>query len=332
MTKILSKADLAGTIDQWRAEATVYGPVRRGDIIDFQQLTGSNDEALTLDANSRYPPKALFLPQSEAMFRMNGSGLEPVEAASSERIVLGIRPCDARACQLLDGVFAGTEYTDPYWSEKRRQTTLIALGCTDPCGTCFCTAVGSGPFDDRGADVMLTDIGEAYVAQAGSAQGRALLSRLQDASQEQVDASSEAQAAARAAIVKPFELDDIKETLYGLFDDAFWYDVQQPCLGCGVCTFLCPTCHCFDIVDEAQRGERVRNWDTCMFRIYSQEASGHNPRPTNVERTRQRIMHKYAYFGELYDEVGCTGCGRCVRYCPAGIDMRQIIRSSQSRG
>ena len=167
MTKILSKADLAGTIDQWRAEATVYGPVRRGDIIDFQQLTGSSDEALTLDANSRYPPKALFLPQSEAMFRMNGSGLEPVEAASSERIVLGIRPCDARACQLLDGVFAGTEYTDPYWSEKRRQTTLIALGCTDPCGTCFCTAVGSGPFDDRGADVMLNAAGLAFVA-AGS--------------------------------------------------------------------------------------------------------------------------------------------------------------------
>jgi sulfhydrogenase subunit beta (sulfur reductase) len=332
MYKILPKPDLTRLIDEWRVDATVYGPVRQGDVVGFQPLTGSGDGDLYLAANTRYPPKSLFLPQSEAMFRVAGSGLAPVEAASSDRVVLGIRPCDARACQLLDSVFAGSAYTDPYWSEKRRQTAVIALGCTDPCETCFCTAVGSGPFDGRGADVMLTDIGDAYVAEASSPRGQSLLSGLKDASRQQVDAASEAQAKALAAMERPFELDGIRETLYGLFDDDFWYDVQQPCLGCGVCTFLCPTCHCFDIVDEAQRRERVRNWDTCMFRMYSQEASGHNPRPTNVERTRQRIMHKYAYFTELYDEVGCTGCGRCVRYCPVGIDIRQIIRSSQLRG
>jgi sulfhydrogenase subunit beta (sulfur reductase) len=331
MQKILPKPDLTRLIDEWRAKATVYGPVRQGDIVAFQPLTGSDDGDLYLAANTRYPPKSLFLPQSEAMFRVEGPGLEPVETTSANRVVLGIRPCDARACQLLDGVFAGSEYTDPYWSGKRRQTTLVALGCTNPCETCFCTSVGSGPFDGRGVDVLLTDIGEAYVAEISSERGQALLDRLRDASQEQIVASSEAQTKARGAIEEPFELGGIVETLYGLFEDEFWYDVQQSCLGCGVCTFLCPTCHCFDIVDEAQRGERVRNWDTCMFRIYSQEASGHNPRPTNVERTRQRIMHKYAYFIELFDEVGCTGCGRCVRYCPVGIDIRQTIRSSQLR-
>lgn len=329
MQKFVPKPDLAKLIDGWRTEATVYGPVRQGDIVAFQRLTGPEDGDLYLSANTRYPPKSLFLPQSEAMFRAEESGLEPVEAASGNRVVLGIRPCDARACQLLDGVFVGAEYTDPYWSEKRRQTALVALGCTDPCETCFCTSVGSGPFDGRGADVMLTDIGQGYVAVASSARGQALLEQLKDASQDQVDASSTAQAKAHDAIKEPFELDGIVETLYGLFDGEFWYEVQQSCLGCGVCTFLCPTCHCFDIVDEAQRRERVRNWDTCMFRVYSQEASGHNPRPTNVERTRQRIMHKYAYFIELFDEVGCTGCGRCVRYCPVGIDIRQIVRRSQ---
>jgi ferredoxin len=332
MHKILPKPDLTRLIDEWREKATVYGPVRQGDLVEFRPLMGSDDGSLYLAANTRYPPKSLFLSQSEAMFRVSGSHLEPVEAASSDRVVLGIRPCDARACQLLDDVFIGPEHTDPYWDAKRSQTTLVALGCTDPCDTCFCTAVGSGPFDSRGADVMLIDIGDEYVARASSARGQALLSRLKDASQEQIDASSQVRTKALTAMEEPFELDGIKGTLYGLFDDEFWYDVQQPCLGCGVCTFLCPTCHCFDIVDEAQRGERVRNWDTCMFRIYSQEASGHNPRPTNTERTRQRIMHKYAYFLELYDEVGCTGCGRCVRYCPVGIDIRQIIRNSQLRG
>jgi sulfhydrogenase subunit beta (sulfur reductase) len=101
-------------------------------------------------------------------------------------------------------------------------------------------------------------------------------------------------------------------------------------MGCGICTFLCPTCFCFDIVDEAQRGERVRNWDTCMFRVYSQEASGHNPRPTKAERTRQRIMHKFAYWIDNINEIGCTGCGRCVQYCPVNLDIRHIISSAQS--
>ena len=129
----------------------------------------------------------------------------------------------------------------------------------------------------------------------------------------------------------PFETEGIRDKLYDLFESDFWAEVQQSCLGCGVCTFLCPTCHCFDIVDEVQRSERVRNWDTCMFRIYSQEASGHNPRPTNVERTRQRIMHKYAYFLDLFQEIGCTGCGRCVRHCPVDLDIRHIIHSASAQ-
>jgi Pyruvate/2-oxoacid:ferredoxin oxidoreductase delta subunit len=331
MQKILPKPDLSRLIEEWKAGATVYGPVRHRDIVAFEPLTGSDEGELCLAANTCYPPKSLFLPQSEPMLRAGMLGLEPVEALTAKRVVLGIRPCDARACQLLDHVFAGAEYADPYWSEKRRQTTLVALGCTDPCQTCFCTSVGSGPFDGRGVDVVLTDIGDGYVAETNSERGHALLETLTDASQNQIEAASKAKVRAREAVKEPFELDGIVDTLYSLFDDEVWYEVQQSCLGCGVCTFLCPTCHCFDIVDEAQRGERVRNWDTCMFRIYSQEASGHNPRPTNVERTRQRILHKYAYFIEWFDEVGCTGCGRCVRYCPAGIDIRQTIRRSQLR-
>jgi ferredoxin len=151
---------------------------------------------------------------------------------------------------------------------------------------------------------------------------------LPDASPAQVTATIQVQTAAIAGMDKPFEPEGIRDKLYDLFESDFWAEIQQSCLGCGVCTFLCPTCHCFDIVDEVQRSERVRSWDTCMFRIYSQEASGHNPRPTNVERTRQRIMHKYAYFLDLFHEIGCTGCGRCVRYCPVDLDIRHIVKSA----
>jgi ferredoxin len=177
---------------------------------------------------------------------------------------------------------------------------------------------------------VLTEVGNAYVADIKNEKGEALFGHLADASQEQVKASQQVQIDAVANVSESFQTEGIKDKLYSLFESDYWFEIQQSCLGCGVCTFLCPTCHCFDIVDEVQRSERVRNWDTCMFRIYSQEASGHNPRPTNVERMRQRIMHKYAFFVESYDEIGCTGCGRCVRHCPVDLDIRHIIRSAQS--
>jgi sulfhydrogenase subunit beta (sulfur reductase) len=331
MYKTLSKADLPELVDKWLEETVVCAPVRRGDYAEFQPLSDKTQADLDFGTNTRYPPKSLFLPQSEAMFRVENGEFDALEATTSPRVVLGIRPCDARAVQLLDGVFIDENHPDPYWLQKREQTTLVALGCANPCQTCFCTTAGSGPFDKRGVDVMLIDVGDNFVADIQSEKGEALLGHLPDASPEQVDASRQVQASAAAGMEAPFETEGIKDKLYSLFESDFWFDIQETCLGCGVCTFLCPTCHCFDIVDEVQRSERVRNWDTCMFRIYSQEASGHNPRPTNVERTRQRIMHKYAYFLEMFQEIGCTGCGRCVRHCPVDLDIRHIIRSAQAR-
>jgi ferredoxin len=331
MYKTLPRADLPELIEMWQEQATVTAPVRRGNLIEYQQLDGAMVSSLCLEANTRYPPKSLFMPQSEAMFHVRDNAFTPIHTEISRQVVLGIRPCDARAVQLLDGVFVSEEHQDPYWTERREQTTVVALGCASPCATCFCTSVGSGPFDGRGADVVLTEVGDTYIADIKSEKGDALFDHLPEASKAQVEASQQVQTDAVAKMEKSFQTEGVRDKLYSLFESDFWFEIQQPCLGCGVCTFLCPTCHCFDIVDEVQRSERVRNWDTCMFRIYSQEASGHNPRPTNVERMRQRIMHKYAYFVDSFGEIGCTGCGRCVRYCPAALDIRDTIDSAQSR-
>jgi ferredoxin len=331
MYKTLFKADLPGLIKMWQEQTDVTAPVRHGNLSEFRQLNGAAEPALYLEANTRYPPKSLFLPQSEVMFHVRGAEFEPIHAEISPRVILGVRACDARAMQLLDGVFGSGDHQDPYWIQRREQTTLVVLGCAKPCATCFCTTVGSGPFDGRGADIILTEVGDAYIADVKTEKGNVLFDHLSNASQAQIKASQQVQSDAVAKMDEPFQTQGIKDKLYSLFKSDFWAEIQQSCLGCGVCTFLCPTCHCFDIVDEVPRSDRVRNWDTCMFRIYSQEASGHNPRPTNVERTRQRIMHKYAYFVESYGEIGCTGCGRCVRYCPVSLDIRHIIHSAQSR-
>jgi len=329
MYKMLAKTDLPDLMRKWMESAVVYAPVRQGDFTQFQPLTDSADADLGFAGNTRYPPKALFLPQSEVMFRVWEGKFKSTDNEVEMQVVLGMRPCDARALELLDRVFTQND-PDPYWVRKREQTTIVALGCDDPCETCFCTTVSAGPFDGRGADVMLTQDGDSYVAEILTEKGQTLFGHLSDASSAQVKAAQRVEAAAISKMEHPFDPEGIRDKLYGMFESSFWQQIQQSCLGCGVCTFLCPTCYCFDIVDEALRDERVRNWDSCMFRAYSQEASGHNPRPTNRERTRQRIMHKYAYFVELFDEIGCTGCGRCVRYCPVNLDIRQMIRSVQS--
>jgi sulfhydrogenase subunit beta (sulfur reductase) len=330
MFRIVHKTDLPSLIEGWQRQAVVYAPVHDGGIPEFQRLDGGTEAALYVSGNPRYPLKSLFLPQSEPMFSAHGTNLEPVPLTAEPRVVLNVRACDARATQLLDGVFGQAEAPDPSWVGARARTTLVGLGCTQPSATCFCTAVGSGPFDTRGVDAMLTDLGDAYLADVQSDKGAALFDTARQASREEIDAARRLQEAAASGMDVPFEPTGIGDVLYDLFDTSFWYDVQQSCLGCGVCTYLCPTCHCFDIVDEVQRRQRVRNWDTCMFRIYSQEASGYNPRPTNVERTRQRIMHKYAYFPENHGAIGCTGCGRCVRHCPVDLDIRTVIQRAQA--
>ena len=178
MYKTLSKTALPGLIATWQERATVTAPVHGQDIIEFQPLTGAEVSNLALGARTRYPPKALLLPQSQAMFHVQGAEFEAVNVASSPQIVLGLCACDARAMQLLDGVFMPEENQDPYWANRREQTTLIVMGCAAPGATCFCTTVGSDPFDRRGADVILTEAGEAYIADVQTDKGEALFGHL----------------------------------------------------------------------------------------------------------------------------------------------------------
>jgi sulfhydrogenase subunit beta (sulfur reductase) len=204
------------------------------------------------------------------------------------------------------------------------------MGCDTPCDTCFCTAVGGSPFGKEGVDVQITSMGDDYLFEAVTKRGQALIDDLPQAEPGQVTKLKQVQNQSIAGMQKPFDSTGLRDHLYAMFEDKYWREVSQSCLGCGVCTFLCPSCFCFDIVDEVLRDERVRNWDTCMFRVYSLEASGHNPRPTKAERTRQRVMHKFAYWVDLVDGFGCTGCGRCVINCPVNLDIRQMVRGAQA--
>ena len=325
----IDRKDLPNLLQQWMQSMQVLAPVKIGDFTQFEALTNVNE--LTLDGphNTRYPPKSLFMPQSESLLKYQKWDYTTVTLDEQQRVVFGIRPCDAHAITLLDTVFDTQDNPDPYWKTRRDNTILIGLGCAEPTETCFCTTVGSGPFDTKGLDILVTPLGDFYAFEAYTEKGSRLLEGLPILTDSNHKQMLEIQHHASNSMQPAFETIQTREQLYDIFESGFWQDISQSCLGCGVCTFLCPTCFCFDIVDEAQRGERVRNWDSCMFRIYSQEASGHNPRPSRSERTRQRLMHKFAYWLDQIEQIGCTGCGRCVHYCPVGLDIRDMIRNAK---
>ena len=329
--KSIPKDQLPKTIQKWMKKYEVVAPKQDKNGFAYQTLTKADEAVLNHWENTTYPPKSSLLPQSETLFSCQFGRYQSPEFSSSPRILLGLRPCDARALWLLDHVFMTKGEEDIYWTKRREQTLVISMGCDAPCATCFCTSVGGHPFGKQGSDVQITEIEEQYVLEGITPSGKDLIADLPDAEAGLIKQIKTLQTASAEGMQKAFETEGLHDHLYAIFEDDFWSEISQSCLGCGVCTYLCPTCYCFDIVDEVQRGERVRNWDTCMFRVYSQEASGHNPRPTKAERTRQRVMHKFAYWVDSINEIGCTGCGRCVINCPVNIDIRQIVSSAQKR-
>jgi len=326
--KVIGKDRIVSLLDELIAAYDVFAPVRRDDLVLFDRIA-SGSQALLDFANSRRLPKEVFFPPSEVMFIHDGTQVE-VPTFGAERVLFGVRPCDARSFLLLDRVFASGDSDDPYYADKREHTTVVGIGCNRPLSTCFCTSVGGGPFDDQGLDLLLSDLGDRYLVETLSERGKTLLEGnvlLTEATQ--VDLSEKEGIARQAAerVTSTVATEGLPEKLEGMYEDPFWDALHEKCLGCGVCAYVCPTCHCFDVLDETEgcRGRRVRIWDTCQFALFTLHASGHNPRTSGRERMRQRIMHKFRYFVDNYGEIACVGCGRCIRNCPVNMDLRQIL-------
>jgi len=326
----ISKSDVSGFLDELHKSYQVFAPLRREDILVLERV--SDQDSVVLDFyNTKQAPKEVFFPRSEVLFSYRDGEVIPASLSDERRVVFGIRPCDARSSVLLDQVFDAADFQDPYYVNRRQNTLLIGLACNKPLSTCFCTTVGGGPFSTDGLDLLWTDLGDRYLVETITERGEVLTassSLLRQATEEDTTAKAEIATAAEQMVSGP-STEGVKEKLDGMYEDPFWDEVHLKCLGCGVCTYLCPTCHCFDIVDEGRdgRGQRVRNWDTCQFSLFTHHTSGHNPRPTGKERMRQRMMHKFNYFVANFDDIACVGCGRCVRECPVNLDIRAVIES-----
>jgi sulfhydrogenase subunit beta (sulfur reductase) len=337
---VLDKAKLPDLIEALSAKAVCLGPVRSADGPRWERLSASSVLDLK-SVNTRLSPKEFFLPRREVLCTFRGDKLEelPPESKAERTVLFGVRPCDARALQCLDLVFGAgqSRFSDPYYLERRERTLIITLACREPGRTCFCTSLGGSPADTEGADVAAVDLGAEFLLTAVTDIGRALLEEheaLLTAPDQSRLESARKQAERARSQVQAVDLEKLTETLKQDFEDPVWEELARPCLGCGICAYVCPTCHCFDISDEVDSrgaGVRIRSWDCCQYPLFTRHASGHNPRVSRKQRLRQRIMHKYAYTLETSGVVFCVGCGRCILNCPAHLDIRMTLRTLQTR-
>lgn len=329
----LDKKDFKNFLIDLMRGHDLFAPARLTDGVSVFKKIDEPEEVNLSQIVPQKPAKEAFFPQSEVMFRYeeteNRGKTIAIEQTERERILLGARPCDIEAVSIVGKVFESQDYVDVYFAEKRKKTTVMGLGCDRPLSTCFCSSTGGGPFNRTGSDLFFTDLGEAYLVELLTEKGMAFHKNkfFQEADPKGLIRMKELEEKASQKGDRSTPVEGIEKRLDLMVESSFWDRVHEKCLGCGVCTFLCPTCHCFDITDEAvnSKGQRVRNWDSCLFPIYSLETSGHNPRPTGRERTRQRLMHKFNYYPKIFGRVACVGCGRCIQYCPVQFDIREVL-------
>ncbi len=302
--------------------------------VDMARVT-SSEQVIGNYANTAFPLKQLFLPMSEVLLEyakgeQGDVDLAPQCAPAKELVVLGCRPCDAAALEMLDKVFQW-DYSDIPYQQKRDRTTVVSWACTEPSPECFCTSVGGSPQGSEQSDVLVFGApdGEALM-QVNTAKGEKLIELLGDAVRPAAEGTK---LPTPVKLDQKFDPQKVKAWLDNNFENDFWVEKSLGCLGCGTCSYLCPTCHCFDIVDEASwnKGQRRRNWDCCSFSLFTLHASGHNPRPNQGARYRQRLMHKFKYFPERFERIACVGCGRCLKNCAVGQNLLADLADIESR-
>ena len=309
----------------------LFLPVREGQVVLFKEWAEGFEVALDAPT-SAVSPKDLFFPREETYMRYRCSG-QAMELAAGEElepaIAFGVHPCDLKAIEMLDRVYLNQEPVDELYRERRDKTTVVALACVAPDPFCFCGVFGIDPVNAPGADLMagLDPRSGNLMLEAQTPKGEAFL---KSTASLLVDANGQSyEPAAVKTADFGLDLEGFSESLKGRFEDPAWDKLYKSCLGCGVCTYVCPTCYCFDVEDYGHEmaGERFRCWDSCMYGHFTQMAGGHNPRPGRKERVRQRFLHKLQYYPETYGEIACVGCGRCLRGCPVNLDIVQAIKA-----
>ena len=297
------------------------------DGIDFKSISSSGE----LIIESKLKPsnvslKEVAFPKSEALFyykkSKEGVELKDVRIADTKTIIFGVKPCDAKSFSVMSKVF-NWDYKDEFYNKKFENTVIIGLKCGYRDEYCFCESVGLSQESKEGSDIFLTPAEDNFFIEIITDKGKALMEPFSELLENGNIESN------YSAPAPQFESSQIREWASENFESPLWLKVSEGCLGCGKCAYVCPTCHCFDIVDENysfDEGRRMKNWDSCQFGKFTLHASNHNPRDLQAKRYRQRVSHKFKYYYDKFGEILCTGCGRCSRECPVSINILSVLK------
>jgi ferredoxin len=299
----------------------LYRPVAKSDEIawDGQALRSAPSSRPVLSV------KEIFFPTTEQLFiiRKKGQEIHLEESFPDwENVVFAVRPCDARGVKMLDALFLDTNPVDSFYARRRANTTLIGLACKSLGATCFCTSVGGAPDDHHDVDIMLFETDGSYLVKAVTDKGRYLIPG------GEWKETSIGYQSAKYSVQYPVPR---KGKWPEHFNDEYWMKMSERCLSCRACAFVCPTCRCFAVRDEMlapHEFERIRCWDSCAGENYRRVAGGHKPRAEKGERLRNRFFCKFYYYPEQYGlgaGSACSGCGRCIDVCPAGVDITEVL-------
>lgn len=291
--------------------------------------------------------KKFLHPPEVRLFRVenDGNGFRIVESAATDKpprfAIFGARACELAAIAMQDRILLGDKYVDNIYGNRRREAFIVAVQCTQPSSSCFCTSMGTGPQVKSGYDLVLTEVndnGHAYfVVAAGTPGGADVLQEIEvkKAPAEAVKKAAKAVDVAAAAITRQLDVTGVRELLYEHFEDSRWEDVAKRCMSCANCTMVCPTCFCITVDDSSDLGgegaTRYRRWDSC-FTMGFTYIHGGNVRLSPKSRYRQWLTHKFASWQDQFGSSGCVGCGRCITWCPAGIDITEEVAAIRADG
>jgi sulfhydrogenase subunit beta (sulfur reductase) len=278
--------------------------------------------------------KQFLFPPSTELFKLKKKveGWEFVipQVKPNKFAFIGVRACELAAIQIQDGIFVRKDFNDPLYRSTREQIFILSVNCLHPADTCFCTSMNSGPRVKDGFDLNLTELDDIFVVTVGSELARRILTDIpyEDASGYILTSVEHSLENAAHEMGRALNTNDLPELILDNLDHPYWAEIGKRCLGCANCTQVCPTCFCWDATDQmsldGKATKRERVWDSCFNPGHSYQAGG-NTRPNIRSRYRQWLSHKLGTWKQQFGTYGCTGCGRCITWCPAGIDLTEEI-------
>jgi ferredoxin len=308
----------------------VFAPVKKDGTHLIEKITENAAIDFTYFITTNSIKEALF-PRYEKIlsYKISQEGVELEDVAVDKSIVIfGGHPCDAASIPLMEKLFAW-DYKDKFFLQRLEKTTIITLACEEADKDCFCTSLGYSPRGEIGSDILLERVSDqGWKLKIITEKGNEFAKNYADYFQNSLEADKQYPKLGEKDIPVQFDSKLVKKWIDTHFEDPLWEKIASNCWSCAACTYVCPTCHCFDITDDATMwsGIRTKNWDACTLPFFTLHASQHNPREQHFQRYRQRINHKYSIYMNLFNAISCTGCGRCSRACGAKVNILEAVK------